>query len=199
MLSQQRQELYSAIGEAITSWIAVEDQLANLFAYFVAGDGMSLSAKAAFHAVLNFNSRLAMTDAAARWRSGIDHERWRTLFNRLNRKSKQRNELAHFTIIRYTSFPGRSEPRLYLASSLENVDAHLETGLTLRDVRQRAAAFRKLAQELSQFSVQAGAVRPTLLSEPLAQLLGLDADGASESPEIQTHTEQQPPPGSSRE
>jgi hypothetical protein len=84
-LAQQRREMYCAIGEATTAWAAVEDQLADIFAYFVTGDGRSLSAKAAFHAVINFNSKLAMADDSAALRLALDGqlEKWQTLSNRL--------------------------------------------------------------------------------------------------------------------
>jgi hypothetical protein len=77
--------MYCAIGEATTAWAAVEDQLADIFAYFVTGDGRSLSAKAAFHAVINFNSKLAMADDSAALRLALDGqlEKWQTLSNRL--------------------------------------------------------------------------------------------------------------------
>jgi hypothetical protein len=138
-LSDERQQLYSVIGEAITSWIGVEDQLANLFAYFVAGDGKSFPAKASFHQVLNFNTRLATTNAAAAY-AEIDHARWKTLYNRLKRKAKLRNELAHFTILRSASIPG-DQPYLHLAPSLENVNLLPEPGLTIKDISQ-ALGFR---------------------------------------------------------
>jgi hypothetical protein len=142
-LSSQLQQLYSAIGEATTGWIAVEDQLANLFAYFVAGDGMSFPAKAAFHATVNFNIKLAMTDAAARWQMRLDQKRWNTFFNRIKRTVTKRNQLAHFAVIRSASIPG-GDVYLRLAPSLENVDAQLQAtaasggGLSVKDVLQRA-------------------------------------------------------------
>lgn len=188
-LSEERQQLYAAIGEATTSWIAVEDQLANLFAHFVAGDAMSYPAKAAFHATINFNTKLAMTDAAAQWRMDLDKARWQTFFNRLNRASKKRNALAHFAVIRSTPISGGALS-LRLAPSLGDIEAHMQgqapTGLTINDVVQRVVAFKKLELELSQFSVEIGAIHPATLSKPLARLLGLDADSANASPENQT-------------
>jgi hypothetical protein len=58
VISEQRQEIYRAIGEAITEWSLVEDRLAVLFAYFVAGTASAVRrakpAMAAFHIVINF-------------------------------------------------------------------------------------------------------------------------------------------------
>jgi hypothetical protein len=201
-LSEERQQLYAAIGEATTSWIAVEDQLANLFAHFVAGDAMSYPAKAAFHTTINFKTKLAMTDAAAQWRMDIDKARWHTFVNRLNRASKKRNTLAHFAIIRSAQIEGGALS-LRLAPSLGDINARMrgqaQAGLTINDVRQHVAAFKKLELELSQFSVEIGAIHPVTLPESLARLLGLDAGSANASPENRTHIAPQPQPESSQE
>jgi|HubBroStandDraft_6_1064221.scaffolds.fasta_scaffold2849792_1 hypothetical protein len=57
-LAQQRKEMYCAIGEATTAWSAVENQLANIFAYLITGDGRSLGAKAAFQRSYQFQHQV---------------------------------------------------------------------------------------------------------------------------------------------
>jgi hypothetical protein len=129
-IAQQRHELYQAIGEAITTWASVEDQLADLFAYFIAGDAQSLTAKAAFHAVINFNAKRAMMDEAAQWRIGEEH-------------------LTKWNSLQYSFF---------LSPSLQNVTALLRGDepprISFNDIKQRTGAFRKLARDLSAFAGQ---------------------------------------------
>jgi hypothetical protein len=50
--------MYCAIGEATTAWSAVENQLANIFAYLITGDGRSLGAKAAFQRSYQFQHQV---------------------------------------------------------------------------------------------------------------------------------------------
>jgi hypothetical protein len=174
-LSEQRQELYCAIGEAITSWAAVEDRLADIFAYFVTGDGNSFPAKAAFHAVVNFREKLAMTDDAAEWRiTGADLARWKTIFGTLGGLATQRNKIVHFTLIRSRRLPRQRTSRYYLSPSLQNVTAHMRgvepPKLSAKDITQRAQGFRTLATDLSEFAVAIGATPQEPLPEFLAQL-----------------------------
>lgn len=181
-LSQQRKEMYCAIGEATTAWAAVEDQLANIFAYFVAGDGRSLTAKAAFHAAINFNTKLAMTDDGAELKLALDNEslkKWRTLSSRASRKAKNRNEIVHFALATSVSLPD-GQRKIHLSPSLQNpaprVSGKPVRELVAKDILQRAGAFRVLAQQLSEFAIEIGAARPGQLPEFLAQLLKDDED-----------------------
>ena len=165
---------------------------------------MSFPAKAAFHATVNFNIKLAMTDAAARWQMRLDQKRWNTFFNRINRTVKKRNQLAHFSVIRSASIPG-GDVYLRLAPSLGNVDAQLQAtaasggGLSTKDVLQRAGSFKNLASDLGKLCVEIGAIHPVQLEESLSRLLRLDEGNMVRSEESQTRTEPQPQPPPSEE
>jgi hypothetical protein len=182
-IAEHRQELYQSMGEAITAWVAVEDQLANLFAYFIAGDAQSLTAKAAFHAVISFSTKRSMMEDAAEVRISGDHlKRWKTLSNRVGRKSKKRNDIVHFAIIREGPFPA-GPFSFYLSPSLQNVAARMRAEepprIGLKDIRQRAQSFRVLASDLGMFAAQIVAVPPRRRPEFLALLLGPDADSTA--------------------
>lgn len=91
----------------IEHWSRVEDALCDVF---VSSLGIELAdideagvAAAAFYAVINFETKLAMTHAAVSHRyppfpSHVDARSaaWKALHNRLTQKSKARNKLAHF-------------------------------------------------------------------------------------------------------
>ena len=108
--SRERRELYQAIGEATTAWAKVEGCLGLIFIGMVAGNAMTISnvlrhtaARAAFHAIVNFNSKLAATNAAARWFLATQPswpERWNALYNRTKRQAKRRNDIVHYSLIR---------------------------------------------------------------------------------------------------
>jgi hypothetical protein len=180
----ERQDLYQAIGEATTAWARVEDEVAALFTFFVAGNASglaglsSMAATAAFHAVINFNSRLAMTDRAADWSIfGRNRQRWQTISNRLGRQSKKRNNIVHFSLIRSGPIPG-GPFRYYLSPSLQNVTIHLSgkdpPRLSAADIRRRAESFRELAKAVSDFAILIGA-----RNSPQARLPGFDEPPAS--------------------
>jgi hypothetical protein len=59
-------------------------------------------ASAIFHSVINFNIKLAMTDAAAQ--IALRHEsallaEWNNLQNQMGKRAKRRNELVHFMLM----------------------------------------------------------------------------------------------------
>lgn len=182
------QQFYHALGHAISRWSLVEIALARIFAYFVAKDGQSPGANAAFHSAINFNVKLDMTDAAAQWALFVEasnRDDWKTLKNRLGRKSKKRNELAHFMVT--TCIPPDDQGfSVHLEPSLGDMNAFLEyhgdpPKLNLNDVRQRAESFKKLAGDLGSFGVKIGALKaPKPLPKSLEQLLRNGPDKATE-------------------
>jgi hypothetical protein len=163
--SEQRRKLYQAIGEATTAWAAVEDRLSVLFAYFVTGNAQSEAASAAFHAVINFNSKLAMAHRAAEYRIYGDHlARWQTLHNRLNRQAKNRNDIVHFSLLRGGDFPfGQLE--YFLSPSLYNASLYRSSAerpsLKAADITHRVTRFSSTAKDLAEFAVQIGATSGT--------------------------------------
>jgi hypothetical protein len=96
-LQERVQSIHYAIGLAITQWQTVENALTQVFVLLLESPSAG-AASAAFASVLNFNSKLAMVDAAAFVVIGKTalFSEWETLRNALSRKAKKRNELAHF-------------------------------------------------------------------------------------------------------
>jgi hypothetical protein len=151
------EEFHRAIGAALTAWAQVEDNLADLFVFFVSGHTHTAAARAAFYAVINFNTKLAMTDVAAQWAISQHLPRWTTIHNRLNRQAKRRNDIVHFTLVQSTEIRGDGfvKPAIVLTPSLGNLTAHLSgtpaRRLTVNDVQQRAATFQQLAKDINEF------------------------------------------------
>jgi hypothetical protein len=185
----ERRELYQAIGEATTAWAKVEGCLGAVFISMVAGNVMEISnvlrnfaARAAFHAIVNFNSKLAATNAAARWfLAGKPNslERWNALQNRAKRQAKRRNDIVHFALIRGGPIPfGPFED--YLAPSLYGT-YHLTFSqlpqLRSTDIRARAKSFRALADDLLAFVA-------TIDAEPRAPLQEYPERGLENPPDM---------------
>ncbi len=91
-------EFYEALGRLIVSWQQVEIALADLFATLMQSDEF-LSVKA-HYSVMNFNTRLDMTDRVAELalhESDLKDD-WGELHKRLKRYAKKRNNMVHADI-----------------------------------------------------------------------------------------------------
>jgi hypothetical protein len=65
MLDEEVQAFYAALGKSITQWQAVEELLAIIFSATISDDGRSHTTyNAAFHAVININSKVVMIESA---------------------------------------------------------------------------------------------------------------------------------------
>jgi hypothetical protein len=169
--AQEREDLYQAIGEATTAWARVEGGLGVIFITMVAGDAMAidnilrnLAARAAFHAIINFNSKLAVTNAAARWflvNQPSYLARWTSLQNRTKRQAKRRNDIVHFALVKAEPAPPLPF-EYYLTPSLFGTHHLIGTEpsrLRLNDILARSKSFRALANDLFAFATTIGASR----------------------------------------
>lgn len=101
------QDMDRAIGHALNSWNRVEDSLGDIFCAAFGGIN-NLAARGAYMAVINFNARLRMVDAAMAASKLPDDlmKRWSSIHNRADRKAEKRNKLTHFSRITDNT-PGR--------------------------------------------------------------------------------------------
>ena len=99
--SPKQIEFYATLGHAITTWAHVEQSL--FMVYFRAiGSPYSHSPSAAFFSIINFNAKLTMVDSVMtfRYQSYPDVlERWANIRNKLGKRAKRRNELAHWQLL----------------------------------------------------------------------------------------------------
>src|SRR5438270_620164 len=104
MTPRERQQAFmETLANAITQWQHVEMELFQIFAALVKSeDGKNYPAvSAAFHSVVNFNTRLAMTHAAACsvLTGGELFAIWLALHKRMSKRVKKRNALVHFMLM----------------------------------------------------------------------------------------------------
>jgi hypothetical protein len=166
-LQEEERTFYAALGKALTQWQRIEENLAIIFASVAGRHGLpDMAANAAFHAVLNFNTKLAMTDSAIKMKSflsvlerepGVSDPmigEWDTLKNRAERRAKRRNELAHFALAfdraktpgnRYTLQPSAIDMRAWMLNA-----GNPPTRYT-RDLVDQGNSFENLGFDLSLF------------------------------------------------
>jgi hypothetical protein len=163
---EEEKEFYMAIGKAITQWQEVEGKLAMIFSASMSGNQRTEKmhnayANAAFHTVLNFETKLGMTNSAiemAHFSLGYTDlkmlEAWHPLFNRASRRAKRRNELAHFQMhYDWNRKPGR---RYYLRPNTMDMRAWMKFAghPPERDtclIRATGQSFEKLGLDLTAF------------------------------------------------
>ena len=167
IMDSSKVKLHYAIAEAIHQWSEVENSLAFVFAIGLDANlahniGTSF---AAFWRLQSFRSKLEVVNSVINTTDISDslRDEWNSLHNRLSRKNKARNELAHFKIEHWSN----NEPVLvpYSTESKSIADAvafqnntgkdHREMNgrkaLYAHDVWQRSESFISLHKDLSAF------------------------------------------------
>jgi hypothetical protein len=156
-IENERQRFFAALGEAISEWAWVEHHLFHVYVRLVRPE-LFKATSAAFHAVINLNSRLAMADAAASFvlTKQEDIAEWTTLKNKLGRLVKLRNEMAHMPV--YTAPQLPSDKSVYLAPTILDFGAERpEFGnpkWVLRRVQDTGAMFERLAKRVAEFAAR---------------------------------------------
>ena len=99
-------QLYLNVGKCLTAWNRVEEQILYLVEYAHSDDkGRSNgSVMKGYWAVVSFEARLKWCDAVVGFSLRFDPHaelaaRWNSLNNKLIKKAKQRNEIAHGSVV----------------------------------------------------------------------------------------------------
>jgi hypothetical protein len=153
---EQERAFFEAVGRAFGQWQHVEVQLFRVYARLVRPDNGEV-ASAAFHSVINFNTRLGMTNAAAHVAlAGTSSlSVWNPLYNRAGRQAKRRNELAHFAVVYGVNPPNPSEFGPFLQPSVFNVverDTAKKKRIDAFRIRDASNSFTRLADDLRAFA-----------------------------------------------
>lgn len=165
-------ELYLAVGKALSRWNVVENALCNIFVHAVVPSPFEIvgSSMSAYWAVISMEARLKMTNAAVCARI-VYHPQlsvdWKTLKNKIGRKIKKRNEIAHGTVSRIwywdrkakihkseiflcpSFFAGRIEDNTL--EKMMSGDPRPDNRLTLKQVDDQRMAFTRLFHLIDDF------------------------------------------------
>jgi hypothetical protein len=141
-------ELFAAVGDALTCWVAVEDAAFLAFAAIIEAKHPE-AVSAAFHALSTFSPRLDMIHAAMTYglqRKPTVLKEWNKFHERLKANSTKRNRIAHLAV-------WWVDGRAVLGPSYLNVRGTPgpRTKLAVSDVRAYAADFLELFDDLYAF------------------------------------------------
>lgn len=111
--------LHETIGAAISGWANVERALCQVFLYAIGAPNNTVhtfTAAAAFNSILSFKTKMQITETAllVSYRGEPILDEWKTLRNRIERKEKMRNFLAHCALVSTDSGYAVSVAGLYI-------------------------------------------------------------------------------------
>ena len=174
MISEKQRELttqlYFSVGQCLTAWNGVEGLLATLVEHgHSKTEYYENDIAVGYWAIVSLEARIAWCDAIASHRlRGSQYaelrERWTTIVNRLKKKARKRNEIAHGRVISTVTRVGPTtffvpyyNQRLFAYHQLP-VDEFIATDfsnsanpLNADQINERCASFRKLRNDLRDF------------------------------------------------
>jgi hypothetical protein len=149
-------EFYGTLGHAIVTWANVERALYFVYLRTV-GSPISLVPNAAFFSIINFNAKLSMVDnaMAVRYYHYPDVlNRWSNIKNRLGKRAKKRNNLAHWQLLVVVKDNGDMVHTLtpQIFDPNPSSGAADRPSYTVADVHSMDLKFRECARELEQLA-----------------------------------------------
>jgi hypothetical protein len=139
----------------ITGWQNVEVNLLLIYGYFInSRNGPAMAAS--FNAVVNFQTRLSMTDAAAQIAcegSPLLVE-WDLLHKRLREQSRKRNHLAHFMLMPKNLSDDNTE--MVLRSNVFDVRNHSSNEYDFAKLAQTNTSFIRLKTDMDSYLEKLG-------------------------------------------
>ena len=151
-LEEERRHFFSVVGKTLDEWTQVETHLCSIFVVCLRAP--TDRARASFYAVEDFSSKLQMVNSVLVL-AVSDHKtlsEWVNLIDRVQKKSKLRNELVHYDILedknkkpglRLTLRPSILDPKM--------PSLFLSFGLQLRELKTRQDIFHELNDDLRLF------------------------------------------------
>ena len=154
---RQQREFYELLGRTISTWTMVEDQIYHTCRVVIdARDWVAFAA--AYHAVVNMNTRLEMIEAAISCSTKHNQhlEAWTILQRKIRRHAGRRNRLAHWTVVQSATKPEETGCTMYLEPPTYNFAAKRdESGkpetITVAQIGQWASGFVGLMVDVEKF------------------------------------------------
>jgi hypothetical protein len=153
---EQERAFFEAVGRAFGLWQHVEMQLFRVYARLIRPENAEV-ASAAFYSVVNFNTRLGMTNAAAHvaLARSAALSVWNPLHNRAGRQAKRRNELAHFAVVygvnpsTPVAFGPFLQPSIFDVTERETAR---QKRIAISHIKDAGDSFTRLAEDLRAFA-----------------------------------------------
>jgi len=137
---------------ALLAWQVVESNLFLIFNFLV-GQSNPAALSAVYHSVVSINTRREMVNAAAAvvLKDKQCLKEWGKLSERIRKRAKERNKLAHFELV--FSIDNKGEREALLKPSIFNVKAEKEweKKYDIKQIREWHRLFIALVGDLSKF------------------------------------------------
>jgi hypothetical protein len=149
---QHAKEFFEAYGRAMLQWQYVEANLFLIFSSLIRGrDHHAVSA--AYHAVVNLNSKLDMITEVMRvlFPEAPLLSDWERLRKKVSKQSANRNVLAHFVVLGHLSAEAEGPVTLRLARSIYDVRHRTPAEYDLNQIATWDKSFGILADKLDIF------------------------------------------------
>lgn len=153
---QQQREFYEILGRTISQWAYLEDQVYHTYRRII-DPGDWVAAAAAYHSILNMNTRLDMIDAglAVSKKHKTHLPEWKKLRKKIRKQSARRARLAHWTVTQDATQPGERGVTMYLQPPTYDFGKYGENGkreiVTAKQVAHWASAFAQLGVLVEDF------------------------------------------------
>ena len=168
---QKQEDIYTAVGRALSAWSLVEEHLCLIFTRVTISDPMAPTGAtmAAFWAIESFRGKLNAVDAALRLNFSKTPSiigEWERLYKRAREKNNLRNDLAHGIAMIFSGavdevyfLPSFFKTRLieiaaFDPSSSTILDIRPKNRLTAKQINDRTQAFNAFRERLDRFQAR---------------------------------------------
>ena len=143
-------DLLYSLGAAILAWQSVENNLFLIFNFLVGPHRNPNVLSAAYHSVVNLNTRVEMIDAAAAvMLAETPHlDEWQKLSKRLKKNVGRRNALVHLGLVSYIYAKGKP-PRLTIKPGIFDITQTPDLEYNLKQIQEWHIAFDELSRDLA--------------------------------------------------
>jgi hypothetical protein len=158
---QHAKEFFETYGRAMLQWQFVEANLFLIFNSLIRGRDHHI-VSAAYHAVINFNSKLEMITEAIQvaFPETPLFTEWERLRKKISKQARNRNVLAHYALLGHLPTGAKDSVTLRLARSIFDVRHKGHAEYDLKQIAAWGDSFTAAAGELDAFSKKLAAALP---------------------------------------
>lgn len=167
-MSHPSDGLLLAVGQALQTWGALENNLTDMFANLsdIPHRGKAF---ALFDTIISFETKADVIDTlmSIEKLTALEHETWRRFSAQLRKHYKKRHEIAHFGLVGDTTKEGDVRYKLSPFLSLGGIVRGQVRTLTTKEIQARKAKFLDLNGALWWFSMDVETRRGRRPSNPM--------------------------------
>jgi hypothetical protein len=145
-------DFLKALATALLNWQGVESNLFLIFNFLVGPHPNPAVLSSVYHSVVSINTRREMVDAAAAviLKENLYLKEWEKLSERIRKRAKIRNKLAHFGLAFHTDTKGKTKA-LLIPSIFDVRDKIKDHEYDIKQIIEWNKLFNSLVADLSKF------------------------------------------------